>query len=198
MVEGDSIQALLTEGAFPPRAALEAAAAVCDALSVHTPVPGGRPLAAASVALSTTGAARLSDVDAADSLAVGTLLAHMLLGARSTAADTDALTAALDTALQGDEIERGWRRKLVALVRACRSPDPRSRPPILRVQRRCAELAAAAPGPPLRTFLKRRADSSASWMDLPGAAEQDSQLSELISASIPTLATPSDLATLPP
>lgn len=171
MLDGDSIQALLSDGAFPPRAALEAAAAACAALERQAAVPGGRPLTAASVHLSASGSATLRDVDETDALAIGSLLAHVLLGRRRQDGDIDALIEAIDAALQGPEVDRGWRRKLIALVRACHSPDPDSRPPLHRVHRRCVDLVVDAPGVPLAVFLKKRESQRASWMDLPSATE---------------------------
>lgn len=179
MLDGDSIQAMLRDSAFPPRAALEATAAACAALERQPAVPGGRPLTAASVHLGATGSATLRDVDESDALAVGALLSHMLLGLRRPDGDVDALIDTLDACLQGPEVDRGWRRKLLSLVRACHSPDPDSRPPLHRVHRRCVDLAVDAPGVSLAGFLKKRESQHASWMDLPSAAEPSSVVADV-------------------
>ena len=194
MIEGETIQTLLQEGALPPRAALEAAAATCVALEAHAPVPGGRPLSAASVELDADGSAMLRDVEQADAMAIGSLLAHMLLGGMAPAEDTDALLERLDRALQQEAVDASWRRKLHALVRACRSPEPSSRPPIHRVRRRCADLVAETTGAPLRIILRQRAASTASWMDLPSASET----AQLITASIPDMTQPQAPRLQPP
>ena len=193
MAEGDSIQALLAEGPFNTRAALEATADICVALETHSPTSGGRPLNAASVLLFTDGSTQLHNVDRADSFDVGTLLGHMLLGAQHTGSEnsTEAILTLLNANLQKPDIDNAWRRKIVTLVRACRSLDADSRPPLHRVQRRCRDLASGATGLALRNLIKKRTQKTQSWMDLPAANESNESINEvLIQAPEPPQAPP--------
>lgn len=182
MAEGDSIQVLLSKGPFNTRAALEATAAICAALEAHTPVQGGRSLTAASVLLFTDGNIQLQNVDQADAFAVGTLLAQMLLGALPTDSEdsSEELLVLLNANLQTPDVDNAWRRKLVNLVRACRSLDTSSRPPLHRVQRRCQDLTSDASGLVLRKLIKKRTEETGSWMDLPAVNESNAAISKMI------------------
>jgi hypothetical protein len=134
------------------------------------------------VLLFTDGSIQFQNVDRADSLDVGTLLVHMLLGAQHTGGEdsNEAILKLLNASLQKPDVDNAWRRKIVTLVRACRSLDVDSRPPLHRIQRRCRDLAPGTTGLALRNLIKKRTRKTQSWMDLPAANESSKSINEVL------------------